>query len=398
MMRAAAAALGPTRLWIAHRGAWARAHRRGDVRATASAQELPDDGGPSHLVTDRRLQAFLEAEVTHFAAKPRKALTLEELLRATASPHSLAQCIHQEIPKHFAARMRQITEVPGWEEDEHLAELHRRYSESFSEMRMIEVGQDLAEFTDVVWGLKERQHKAVLLIGHLRDGRCKSIGEDEREFWERWMVSFLRSRTSIEMLTSHYLAITDQMARGTGTATGIVDPACDPAVICEGAAQIAKALCLSRVGVEPEVHIEVRSRLATAFSYVPRYLHYMLVELLKSRCEATAQAALVSSIAEPIPAKPIHVVICSDNHRVAIRIRDLSGGVPFDLQPRVWDFLCPGYSMDHLYDVNIHTMPDSGYGLGLPQVKLVAEYLGGKVTLRSLPDYGDDLHLFFAQD
>lgn len=384
-----------TRITLPHREGCGGGPLAPASRAVASAKAEGADS--SHLVSDRRLQEFLEAEVSHFASMPRTSLTLGNLLGVTASPRQSALQVHTEIPKHFAARIRQIEQVPSWKHNGNLCEVHRIYSKSFSELRMIEADAYLSEFTEVILKLKERQRKVLPLIGQVRDRLHDSVGENEHEFWEKWFTTFLRSRISTEMLTSQYLAITEQMQQGLTTITGIVDPACDPAAICRGAAKAARHLCLSRIGIEPEVHIEVRSKVSTSFSYVGRYLHYILVELLKSRCEATAQSALLSSIADPVPAKPIHVVICSDNHRVAIRVRDLSGGVPFDLQHRVWDFLCPGYYTDHMYEVTNLWMPDTGYGMGLPQMRLLVEYLGGQVTLKSLPDYGDDFYMFLPR-
>ncbi|CAE8619935.1 unnamed protein product, partial [Polarella glacialis] len=78
-----------------------------------------------------RLKEFLEAEVTHFAAMRRRPATLEDLLRAAASPRRAAAMVRQELPKHFAARLRQIEELPEWRSDPSIADLHARYSQSF---------------------------------------------------------------------------------------------------------------------------------------------------------------------------------------------------------------------------------------------------------------------------
>ena len=64
-----------------------------------------------HIHTYARLKEFLNAEVTHFASMPRGSLTLQDLLLAAASPRNAAHQVHQEIPKHFAARIRQIEEA-----------------------------------------------------------------------------------------------------------------------------------------------------------------------------------------------------------------------------------------------------------------------------------------------
>jgi len=115
-----------------------------------------------------------------------------------------------------------------------------------------------------------------------------------------------------------------------------------------------------------------------AFSYIPIYLHYILLEILKNSCKATAIATLKStSVSDPVGAKPISVVISSDDHRVAIRISDMAGGVPFDVGDRIWDF---GFSGTSGADPSTATTL-SGYSLGLPLSRLYARYLGGSLSI-----------------
>eukprot|EP00747_Dinoflagellata_sp_TGD_P163101 gnl/TRDRNA2_/TRDRNA2_181438_c0_seq1.p1 gnl/TRDRNA2_/TRDRNA2_181438_c0~~gnl/TRDRNA2_/TRDRNA2_181438_c0_seq1.p1 ORF type:complete len:485 (+),score=83.20 gnl/TRDRNA2_/TRDRNA2_181438_c0_seq1:66-1520(+) len=363
------------------------------------------------VVSDKRLKEFLEAEVTHFAAMPRKALTLEHLLRTAASPHLAALAVHREIPKHFAKRIRQIEELQGWDTDQDLSDLHRRYARSFQEMRMTEVEDDagegdasetsekLAAFTETVRDLKKRQRKALPLIGEalkrMKEQKRAKKQEPDRDFWNAWLNAFLRSRISTEMLTSQYLAVMAQVEKGEKV-QGIVDPVCDPTSICEQAAAAACQLTESHMGIKPRVHIEVRSKVSTSFSYIPIYLHYILLEVLKNSCHATAKASLRSSLRDPMQAnesKPISVVICSDDHRVAMRVSDLAGGIPFDVGDRVWDF---AYSGSHQDNGGVATAL-SGYGLGLPLARLYARYLGGSLSLVSLPDYGCDTYLFLPR-
>eukprot|EP00931_Biecheleriopsis_adriatica_P003527 TRINITY_DN105328_c0_g1_i1.p1 TRINITY_DN105328_c0_g1~~TRINITY_DN105328_c0_g1_i1.p1 ORF type:complete len:429 (-),score=72.65 TRINITY_DN105328_c0_g1_i1:80-1366(-) len=347
-------------------------------------------------VSERRLQEFLEAEVTHFAAMNRRPITLEDLLRAAASPRRAAAMVRQELPKHFAARLRQIEELPGWKEDASLSDLHSRYRQSFQELRMTEVDKDLTEFTAAVRRLKQRQRKALSLIGEVLIRRRESVHGQDKEFWMEWLNKFLQSRICTEMLTSQYMEIINQMEAGRTDITGIVDPECDPASICRNAAEAARTLCANHLSFSPIVEIEVRTKRSHAFSYIPLYLHYILLEVLKNSCYSTAQAALISSsLADPVQGKPIQVVICSDDHRVAIRISDMGGGIPFDVGERVWDFGFSGSSRISGEPAAANAL--AGYGLGLPMARLYARYLGGSLSLVSLPEYGVDTYLFLPR-
>lgn len=349
-------------------------------------------------LSERRLQEFLEAEVTHFAQMRRKALTLADLLHAAESPQRAALRVHQEIPKHFAARLRQIEELENWTDDPELADIHARYSESFREMRMTEVEDDLTAFTETVQRLKQRQKNVLQLVGRSLKSRKPDMDGSQTAFRTKWLDKFLQSRICTEMLTSQYIAIVNQASKGIHPLTGIVAPECDPAVICRGAAESARALCLKHMGMKPVVEIEVRSRRSHAFSYIPLYLHYILLEVFKNSCHATALSPTsLSSINDPMD-KPITVVISSDDHRVAIRISDRAGGIPFDVGEKIWDFGFTGTAA-----AADGTLPSeaptslAGFGLGLPLARLYARYLGGSLSVVSLPEYGVDTYLFLPR-
>eukprot|EP00933_Yihiella_yeosuensis_P031574 TRINITY_DN25147_c0_g1_i3.p1 TRINITY_DN25147_c0_g1~~TRINITY_DN25147_c0_g1_i3.p1 ORF type:complete len:233 (+),score=32.41 TRINITY_DN25147_c0_g1_i3:673-1371(+) len=208
-----------------------------------------------------------------------------------------------------------------------------------------------------------------------------------------WMTKFLQSRICTEMLTSQYMEIIRQRDSGRLAITGIVEPECDPEALCRTAAEAARSLCAKHMSFTPRVEIEVRSKRSSHFSYIPLYLHYILLEVMKNSCCATAAAALSStSLADPEEGKPISIVICSDDHRVAIRISDMGGGIPFDVGEDIWDF---GFSGRSRVDGSANAL--SGYGLGLPLARLYANYLGGSLSLVSLPEYGVDTYLFLPR-
>jgi len=112
--------------------------------------------------------------------------------------------VHQEIPKHFAARLRQIEKLDDWSNDDTLVDLHSRM--------------------------------ALPLIGETLRNRRESVEGSGRIFWTQWVNNFLLSRISTEMLTTQYMTIMKQAAQGKTLITGIVDPECDPTALCKFAA------------------------------------------------------------------------------------------------------------------------------------------------------------------
>mmetsp|Transcript_36635 Transcript_36635/g.95642 ORF Transcript_36635/g.95642 Transcript_36635/m.95642 type:complete len:321 (+) Transcript_36635:2-964(+) len=306
--------------------------------------------------------------------------------------------VHEEIPKHFAARLRQIESLDGWREDPDLSAMWDIYFQSFEEIRMADVEEDLEPFTAVVRKLKERQRKALPLLGkavHRRSRMQTAFSASTNE----WMERFLTSRIGTEMLTSQYIAIINQVSQGKDQLTGIVDPHVSPEQVCKAAAEAAKQLCLSHMGMAPDIEIDVRVKRSRAgeisFSYIPIYLRYILLEVLKNSCQATVRTLFTSLCAEEEP-RPVKIVICSDDNRVAIRISDRAGGIPFDVGEQVWDFGFTGTSANNAADPSAATAL-GGFGIGLPLARLYANYLGGSLSLVSLPEYGVDTYLFLPR-
>uniref|UniRef100_A0A7S1AJX3 Protein-serine/threonine kinase n=1 Tax=Noctiluca scintillans TaxID=2966 RepID=A0A7S1AJX3_NOCSC len=341
-------------------------------------------------LSESRLRQFLRAEVTHFASFRTGNLTLSFLLKETCTPHEAAHCVHHQLSERFARRIVQIEDLEGWENDPDLRQVHERYFESFQEMRMAEVGEDLGEFTKMVRRLKERQKPVLQELGKACHRMRQQGGKYDQAFWNTWLEIFLRSRISTEMLTSQYIAVVNQTAKGSTEVTGIVDPLCDPAMICEGAVAAARLLCQNNMGILPNVEVESRSKVSLSFSYIPIYLYYIILEVLKNSCAATAKRRMSSLT--PCDGEPIHVVVCADDVRVAVRVRDLAGGIPYEVGDRVWDFLYSG-SQDVKADAYAGSTPLQGFGIGLPLARLYAKYLGGSLSLISLPGYGVDTFL-----
>eukprot|EP00913_Durusdinium_trenchii_P004571 g4246.t1 len=169
--------------------------------------------------------------------------------------------------------------------------------------------------------------------------------------------------------------------------SSIVEKDCDPTVICLRAAEKARWLCMEhykRIGNTVKINVETLPSAGNhgnrkgrhCFTYVPKYLYYMVLELLKNSARATIETS--SSQAE-IEARPIVVTVSANSGQVAIRIQD-SAALPEDTRSDVWEH---------------QGTPLAGYGVGLPLSRLYAQYLGGSLHLMSMPGEGTTafLHL-----
>jgi len=354
-----------------------------------------------HL-SEARLQEFLQAEVSFFAKQEANSISLRQILDA-ATPQSAAQLSHTELPIRFAQRIQQIEELPGWSSMPELVEVHGLYSQSFRDLRLVELNsRSLVHFTEVIQGLKDRMRRVIpLLASGMRNAKDIDIYSETRI--NDWLDSFLLSRIGTEMLTSQYIAcVKATNSSASSRAARFVDHECDPAAICEQAGLHARKLCKKHYGLQESVQVVVESEGCRTskgrirFPYMPQYLFYILVELLKNSARATVENA---SHRTKIPERPIVVTVSADPSQVGIRVHDQAGGIPFEVADRVWSYM---YSTASQHQgggdqFSQQGTPLAGYGVGLPLSRLYARYLGGSLHLMSMPGVGTNAYLYLKR-
>ncbi|KAL8438808.1 hypothetical protein Efla_003845 [Eimeria flavescens] len=135
---------------------------------------------------------------------------------------------------------------------------------------------------------------------------------------------------------------------------------------------------------------------------------------------------------------PVQLLVAGDDHSISIRLSDMGGGIAAETQPRIWSYMYTtarpvkydpksgvvmsapaqqqqqqlqqqtGRKDDSLkQSVTIGSLdfttraekkellasPLAGFGCGLPLCRLYASYLGGSLTLVSMPVYGTDAYV-----
>eukprot|EP00930_Biecheleria_cincta_P056773 TRINITY_DN42831_c0_g1_i1.p1 TRINITY_DN42831_c0_g1~~TRINITY_DN42831_c0_g1_i1.p1 ORF type:complete len:434 (-),score=68.80 TRINITY_DN42831_c0_g1_i1:84-1385(-) len=357
-------------------------------------------------VSEERLQEFLQAEVVYFANLQPKSLTMRQILDAK-TPHKAAKLAFNELPIRYAQRILQIEGLQGWKTCPQLVEVHRLYSENFRDLRLVELNVNALEpFTSLIEKIKGRMRPVIpqLATGmralqHSSEG--SSEGLEESEITE-WLDAFFLSRIGTEMLTSHYLAI----ARAEGQSkkqsrVGVVDYDCDPVAICEQAARHTRKLCKEHFLTSNDVDISVEQCVLAnydlesriRFPYVPNYLFYIMVELLKNSARATVEAQDRTG-----NKRSIVITIGADPSQVAIRVLDQAGGIPFGVADRVWSYMySTARNTKGASNFSMQGTPLAGYGVGLPLSRLYARYLGGSLDLQSLPGGGTAAYLYLKR-
>jgi pyruvate dehydrogenase kinase 2/3/4 len=229
-----------------------------------------------------------------------------------------------------------------------------------------------------------------------------------REFLDR----FYMSRIGIRFLAGQYLALRNppqssynhhppSIIIDRDSYIGMICKTTSPADCVRLASNDAKMMCRRAYGRCPNVEIDGRWDLT--FPYIPTYLHYILLEILKNALRATMERHLHADI---VP--PVQVIIADDpdNEDVVIRISDEGGGIPRSQMDNIWSYLFTTadpkiqerfLSMDDDDDSEKKTAVDhsnqspiAGLGYGLPISRSYCRYFGGDLDLISMEGYGTD--------
>mmetsp|Transcript_42806 Transcript_42806/g.96660 ORF Transcript_42806/g.96660 Transcript_42806/m.96660 type:complete len:428 (-) Transcript_42806:75-1358(-) len=396
-------------------------------RATGTALAPPRERRTTVQISAARLEEFVRAELTVFARKarhPLQPLKFLEILRASSSLAKVARLAHEELPVRFARRIKHIERVEGWDAIPELVSLHNMHVASFRELRLADPS-DLRKYSETIFKIRQR-HKSIAplfaeavkrideaLISEPRVGEiAEQDGEGhlDRQAVEQWAETFLRSRVSTEMLMSHFMACTEVSQEGSastsGSKYGIIDTECKPWDICQHAIAHVQEM-QSQCVIEAE-----NPSGSLSFCHAPRYLFYIMDELLQNSMRATMLA--IKKGCDPA-SRPIRVAMCADDHQVVVRISDRGGGIASSRADQMWSCTFTtslaatpdGVGLDALqaehpepavserpWGVFAGQSPISGRGIGLPLSRLYAMYLGGSLQLINMPGLGVDAYIF----
>mmetsp|Transcript_95766 Transcript_95766/g.249510 ORF Transcript_95766/g.249510 Transcript_95766/m.249510 type:complete len:423 (-) Transcript_95766:32-1300(-) len=358
-----------------------------------------DRGLAMQTISEDRLQEFLQAEVKFFARQETTSISISEILQKS-EPENAADMCHAELPIRFAQRILQIEDIPTWKSCPELVEVHKLYSHTFRDLRLQDLNfNNMDPFTEMIQTLKERM-KGVIPNLAMGMRRLKmEEGWTEAQITE-WLDTFLLSRIGTEMLTSQYIACTTANIKTKKNRKGIVDQVCDPASICEQAAKQTKKVArqhFKNIDREPLIIVEhMHSDSRVKFPYVPQYLFYIMVELLKNSARATVDTALKEG--GRLEDRPIVISVGADNRQIAIRVHDKAGGIPFNVADNVWSYMYSTATKGvDTEDFSSQGTPLAGYGVGLPLSRLYARYLGGSLHLMSMPGVGTSAYLYLKR-
>jgi len=381
-------------------------------------------------VTEERIWELLQGEVTYLAGQnTRPAMSLTELLErcSTKDVVELAGLMHEEVAINFAKRIKMLRSLPDWEQRGQIRTVHKMYMQSFKQLRLVEP-ENLEEFTDVIRLVKDRHSRTNLLVGAFKSyAEEQQIGEADIN---KWMDAYFHSRIATNMLAAHFL----YLRKGEGGKREdcpIPDMDINPylgGVVSEvsaektaqAATQVVAQLCQLQYGVAPQMVVECEQLNHKKFPFVPRYLFYIITELLKNSCRATVEKW--HGTGSPLP--PIVVTLGGHERICSVRVTDRGGGVPGTHREKVWSYLYttaapvsrtvtragvdapadysrlqedPSAIAATSSTVIASRSPLAGLGCGLPLSRLYARFLGGEIRHTTTPGYGMDVYVYLPR-
>lgn len=401
------------------------------VRQKSACREFGTDASAEVILTQERLDQLLEAEITTIALQEARPLTLQCIMETCRNAGELAALLHEELPVRYARRIAMIESLPDWQLNPSIANVQKMYVASFKELRMVDPDEPEV-FRQRLKAIKQRHlYTNLLVLGFKHYAQTKELSEKQIN---EWLDRFFALRISTNLLISQYIEMFEY-----GHKEGDLDPYkssvcadCNAVKIARHAAAVIQKLCEHWYGCSPE--IQVTDAGAEPFTFVPRYLFYILSELLKNSVRAVVehQSSLAPEARGSLP--PVQVVVSSGADVISIRISDEGGGIAVDHLSHVWSYLYTtakpadvptlrasvdaptdlklvdtsafsqpclqglqglGSLSDRAEEHNVLLKsPLAGLGCGLPLSRLYAQYLGGRVVLHTLPRFGTDVFIY----
>ncbi|XP_040578663.1 branched-chain alpha-ketoacid dehydrogenase kinase [Lepeophtheirus salmonis] len=349
---------------------------------------------------------YNQAEIDKAASEPSIRLTPTTIMYAGNSSDGLhilrsAQYLQKELPvrlAHIISGMRNLPFIVGC--NPIILSIHEQYIHSFqilTDFPTIKTVEDEEQYSQLLRRLLD-EHKTV--ISQLAKGfkECSKYIKDE-EIIKKYLDYNLTARLSIRMLVTHHLHLKDKVKDHVG----IVNIDMNLKKIIEKWATFVSMISHEKFGVCPNIRIS--GHINAHFPYLEMPLDYIIPELLKNATRAVIEAH-PGSKSSKLP--PIIVTLASNDVDFAVKISDRGGGIPPKKLKKImqYHFTDAERSTDaqidqsgNLLDSIVDTMnmttsgPMYGYGFGLPTSRAYTEYLGGSLSIESLPGLGTDVYL-----
>jgi pyruvate dehydrogenase kinase 2/3/4 len=379
-----------------------------------------------------RLSPGLESLVNEYCRKPPTSTTLQMLMKTgrgellgksykteafmgrmgqRLATHRIlvqfASFLRKELPIRLAHRIKDLDTVPSLRDIRTIQDAKGIYVESFLELihwPPIATTADEEDFATMLERLYTKHssllvqtakgafehRKQVLLDAQIDPSDPDAFVEaiQSMEYCNEFLDRFYMSRIGIRVLAGQYLALRE---RPRDDYVGMICLQTSPSEIVQRASRDVMGICRQKYGRTPTLQLE--GRLDLTFPYIPTYLHYILLELLKNAMRATVEAHMDK---DDLP--PVIVIIAdgTENEDVVIKIADQGGGIARSRIDQIWSYLyttADSSLQEAIFAGKDHSKvsPIAGLGYGLPISRSYCRYFGGEISLMSMDGFGTDV-------
>eukprot|EP00316_Scyphosphaera_apsteinii_P024445 CAMPEP_0119308022 /NCGR_PEP_ID=MMETSP1333-20130426/8356_1 /TAXON_ID=418940 /ORGANISM="Scyphosphaera apsteinii, Strain RCC1455" /LENGTH=315 /DNA_ID=CAMNT_0007311703 /DNA_START=25 /DNA_END=972 /DNA_ORIENTATION=- len=162
--------------------------------------------------------------------------------------------------------------------------------------------------------------------------------------------------------------------------------------LCKDTIEDTRAFCREKHGDAPEVELMCGTLQSTGQVLLPSHVQFSLLELLKNSLGAHVHRVGVERLDE-LP--PIQIVHGECEGWGFIKMSDSGGGLVSDMSAGYFLHSSRAEREATYTYSRAFGSPFEGLGMGLPLAQLHLQYLGGDVTLGSLPGQGVTAYLSF---
>ncbi|AET39433.1 protein kinase PKP1 Ecym_4378 [Eremothecium cymbalariae DBVPG len=208
-----------------------------------------------------------------------------------------------------------------------------------------------------------------------------------------FLNAHLRDRLSMKLLSTHYLSLISQ--KEFTDSIGVLHRNLNIADLIKRTQEFVGDLTF--VKYDKIVPVQILYGHDVTFPCIPPDLEYVFQEIIKNSARAHIEA---STPGNDVAEKPIEVTIVRSHEDLEVRIRDFGGGIPPDVEDKMFDYSYSTSEKDAKdTGMSAYIIPGqdvsnvSGMGFGLPLCKAYLEMFNGQLDIQSLWGWGTDVYI-----
>ena len=428
-------------------------------------------GRTYHSASNKHVRSTSSSPNLMMITSPHRRLGLDSNYSTQRIQMQMADFLRKELPIRLAHRIRDLDEVPNLRHMGSVQAVKNIYIHSLMQMtstipatiRTNEEEQQFATLLSTLYHnhagvlvqmaqgayqfrteMRQQQKKRLGKQQHQNDNSVDDCAFAQMNQCHEFLDRFYMSRIGIRFLAAQYLTLRNanmqrqqqalslsspsvslqsssskKSSTSSSNYIGMICQETSPSQCVRQAATDASMMCRRMYGQSP--HVEVTGQLDLTFPYIPTYLHYIVLELLKNALRATMETHMNHTNTASLP--PVHVTIADGmtNEDVVIKIADCGGGIPRSQMDSIWSYLfttadpkiqelfvgqglnsnnnttTTTTTLNNNGPAHTYEAPLAGLGYGLPISRSYCRYFGGDLDIISMEGYGTDTFVYLKR-